>query len=479
MAGMIIRLGILGLLLCLSGGTNQDSHALSLEQVNTTSPQELSNKTLVSPTLLGVISGSGTYVHPTFSGTILGNYTLSGTPTLDAHLGISTGRIIVAGANILLGSPLADRLNAQHLAIQGQSIGDLLVANTAGSFTRLAAVADGNVLRSAGTGVLPVYGKVRLSGSPNDVSGTLTPGNGGTGVSTSPANGQVLIGNGSGYTQATLTAGPGVSITNGAGSITLGAPFALTGFHRLTCQNTAAALTTKFECLPAIAVLTTASGNRVRITSPGTLQCDLSLAGPIANGRDQAGAFSGDTWVTFWAIYNGTTTACLASTTINFVTGPTLPSGYTHYAYMTSVRLDNLGQLKRILTRGNKNFYLFPESLYSIGAIGTNTFGVGTLIPADYAHEAEYEVFWTVTSNGSGGTGVSVQIGPNLDASIVTGKSTYVNAASQTVQDVFHWTTVGDVSLRIVTTEFLNPANRNSLSGTVKAISYTVPNGAA
>ncbi|WP_373999451.1 hypothetical protein [Bdellovibrio bacteriovorus] len=42
---------------------------------------------------------------------------------------------------------------------------------------------------------------------------------GGTGLSTTPTDGQLLIGNGSGYTLAALTAGDNISITNGAGSI--------------------------------------------------------------------------------------------------------------------------------------------------------------------------------------------------------------------------------------------------------------------
>ena len=46
---------------------------------------------------------------------------------------------------------------------------------------------------------------------------------GGTGVNTTPANGQVLIGNGTGYTASTLTAGTGITITNAAGSITIDA----------------------------------------------------------------------------------------------------------------------------------------------------------------------------------------------------------------------------------------------------------------
>ena len=44
---------------------------------------------------------------------------------------------------------------------------------------------------------------------------------GGTGLGTIPSNGQLLIGNGTGYTLRTLTAGTGITVTNGAGTIVL------------------------------------------------------------------------------------------------------------------------------------------------------------------------------------------------------------------------------------------------------------------
>jgi len=44
-----------------------------------------------------------------------------------------------------------------------------------------------------------------------------------------PTNGQLLIGNGSGFALSTLTAGTGISITNGAGSITLSSTSLLSG----------------------------------------------------------------------------------------------------------------------------------------------------------------------------------------------------------------------------------------------------------
>ena len=55
-------------------------------------------------------------------------------------------------------------------------------------------------------------------------SAVLPTASGGTGLSSTPTNGQLDIGNGTGFTRATLTAGTGLAVTNGAGVITLDAP---------------------------------------------------------------------------------------------------------------------------------------------------------------------------------------------------------------------------------------------------------------
>ena len=54
-----------------------------------------------------------------------------------------------------------------------------------------------------------------------NVTGTLPVANGGTGLTATPANGQLDIGNGTGFTRAVLTAGSGITVTNSAGGITI------------------------------------------------------------------------------------------------------------------------------------------------------------------------------------------------------------------------------------------------------------------
>lgn len=53
------------------------------------------------------------------------------------------------------------------------------------------------------------------------VTGTLPIARGGTNTGTVPANGQILIGNGTGYAVAAITAGAGINVTNGAGTISI------------------------------------------------------------------------------------------------------------------------------------------------------------------------------------------------------------------------------------------------------------------
>ena len=69
-----------------------------------------------------------------------------------------------------------------------------------------------------------------------DITGTLPIANGGTNLTTVPSNGQLLIGNGTGYTVAGLTAGSGITVTPGAGTIsiasTAGAAFSYVTFTR-------------------------------------------------------------------------------------------------------------------------------------------------------------------------------------------------------------------------------------------------------
>ena len=54
-----------------------------------------------------------------------------------------------------------------------------------------------------------------------NLSSALPVSSGGTGISTLPTNGQLLIGNAGGYSLNTLATGAGISVTNGPGTISV------------------------------------------------------------------------------------------------------------------------------------------------------------------------------------------------------------------------------------------------------------------
>jgi hypothetical protein len=106
-----------------------------------------------------------------------------------------------------------------------QSLGDIIYGNISGTATRLASIGSPAGVLHGGNGVPPSWKSADLT---TDVTGILPVGKGGTGLNTTPTNGQILIGNGTGYSLATLTAGTGVTITNISGTLTISAPSAYT-----------------------------------------------------------------------------------------------------------------------------------------------------------------------------------------------------------------------------------------------------------
>jgi hypothetical protein len=101
------------------------------------------------------------------------------------------------------------------------------------------------------------------------LSGAITIANGGTGLGTTPTNGQLLIGNGSGYTLATLTAGAGISISNGSGGITISASGA--GFGTVTSVGVDGGATgLNFTNSPITSSGTIVMGGTLNVASGGT-----------------------------------------------------------------------------------------------------------------------------------------------------------------------------------------------------------------
>ena len=154
----------------------------------------------------GTIANDSTIVRTTGTQTITGNKTFSG----------STTTVFTTGAKVGIGTDSPSYL----LDIYDDSFSPFKASDSNNNYIAIGPPEDGtNVVKinavdkiylTTNTGDISITGTVSINGQTlqNAALGSAT-------------NGQLLIGNGSSFSKSTLTAGTGISITNGAGSITI------------------------------------------------------------------------------------------------------------------------------------------------------------------------------------------------------------------------------------------------------------------
>ena len=403
--------------------------------------------TSVAATVPSFLSVTGSPI--TTSGTLA--FSLSGTALPVANGG--TGQTTYTDGQLLIGNSTGNTLTKTTLtAGSGISItngaGAITITSTAGGGTVTSVAASGGTtglsftgspittsgtltlagtlaIASGGTGATSASG-ARLtllaagSGANSDITSltglttALSVGQGGTGLATVPTNGQLLIGNGTNYSVATITAGSGVSVTNSAGGITIAA----TGSGGTVTSVSGSGGTTG---------LTLAGGP---ITGTGTLTIAGTLA--VANGG------------------TGATTAGGALTSLGAYAA-TNPSGFT----------SNTGTVTSVATAGTVNGITLTGTVTSTGTL---TLG-GTLSGVSLTTQ----VTGTLPI-ANGGTNATTAAGAlsTLGAYAATNPSGFTSNTG-TVTSVATAGTVNGITL----TGSVNTSGTLTLGGTLSGVSLT------
>src|SRR3990167_673885 len=258
-----------------------------------------------------------------------------------------------------------------------------------------------------------------------------------------------------------------VQITNlPAGTITGG------NFIRgLTGQRNAATTTRLDMAADFVVFRNPSTGATVQVNNVASEAIDTTTAGPAAGGRDQAAAFTSGAAIHFYFIRKDDGTIDGVASEVAPTTGPTLPTGYTTWAYATTVMLNaSTTVLQYVWLRGQWVHYTGQQTLLSAGVATTETSLNSTLAPLLPSTALNMQIGWKM-SNATANAGTFT-----LGLRVLSGTAfrvedafVHTNAANKACS--------GDLIMPNVSQTIYYIGSDAGMRNYVYLTGYTVPNG--
>jgi hypothetical protein len=207
------------------------------------------------------------------------------------------------------------------------------------------------------------------------------------------------------------------------------------------------------------------------------LTVDVTTAGPIVGGRDQAGAFSANSFVHIHAICDGEQSQNVNLLASASATAPTLPAGYTHSTYLFPVRFNGSSQLVSVHVRGDTVYYDAAQTALSSGTATSETaVSVSSLVPSN-ASTMILNTDNAMDANGGG------DVGYRLKLRHTSGSDYFFQQVIAPAANA-HGCGAATVVMPQVSQQFyylwvntFNSANLSALNATVYVEGYRCPNG--
>ena len=339
-----------------------------------------------------------------------------------------------------------------------------------------------NVLSTSPTLVTPILGtpasgnlanctfptlNQNTTGTAAGLSSTLAVSSGGTGLSSTPANGALDIGNGSGFTRTTLTAGANVTITNSAGGITIaasggggggGTVTSVSGTGTVSGLTLSGTVTTSGNLTLGGAITGTGSGSVVLATSP-TITTPVISGNTTVNGLALGNGISSGTNNTVFGLGAYSSATSGAS---NVAIGSSAFNSATTAAQSTMV---GRGAGSGITTQSSNTCIGY---FTAIGTIGTSNTAVGSIAlsgttgtGAAFNTAIGYSALDTLTTyQNSSGIGYNAQVtGSNQVQLGDASTTTYVYGTVQNRSDLRDKADVRDTQLGLNFVNALRPVD--------------------